>query len=91
MITKEQYLEALTTIIEYGKQLNTSVSICSYKDVITESLLSDAGFYAQLSLKANNDDEERKYLELCDKYYQAIEWVEWVENMSIPVDDFTIK
>ena len=76
MITKEQYLEALTTITEYGKQLNLLVVSGSFEDVITESLLSDAAFYSQMAIKAPNEDEERKQLELADKYYKTIEWFE---------------
>ena len=86
MITKEQYLEALTTITEYGKQLNLLVVSDSFVDVIAESLLSDAGFYVQMSIKAETEEEERKQLELADKYYRAMEWLETLLSKNINVD-----
>jgi len=76
MITKEQYSEALATINEYHKQLNLLVVIGSFEDVIKESLLNDAAFYTQMSIKSTSEDEERKQLELADKYYKAMEWFE---------------
>lgn len=83
MITKEQYLKALAIINEYHNQLNLLADSSSFEDVIAECLLSDAGFYAQMSLKATTEDEERNQLELADKYYKAMEWFE--KNCNHPL------
>ena len=47
----------------------------SFRDVIKESLLSDSSFYAQTSLKYNDDKEkQQEQLDLSQKYYDALEW-----------------
>lgn len=48
----------------------------SFIEVIKESLLSDSSFYAQTSLKYNDDKEkQQEQLDLSQKYYDAMEWI----------------
>lgn len=53
----------------------------SFIDVIKESLLRDSSFHAQMSLKAENEEEQFERISLSSKYYDALEWFnEFVNN-----------
>lgn len=75
-ITEEEFKEALAIMTTYLEQMDVSKEETNHFDVIKESVMGDAAFYAEMGIKNESYDEIMEKLRLSEKYIKSFQWFE---------------